>query len=69
MSASVGCHPLLVAELVARGLDSFAQNSVDIPRIVRRVQLPAFECDNHTPYAWPRSSRVDAGSLMFRAIS
>jgi hypothetical protein len=64
-----GCGPLLVAELVARGLDSFQRDSVDIPRIVRRVQLPAFEYDIHTPYAWPRSSSVDAGSLMFRAIS
>ncbi len=64
-----GCGPLLVAELVARELDSFVRNSVDIPRIVRRVQLPAFEYDIHAPYAWPRSSSVDAGSLMFRAIS
>jgi hypothetical protein len=64
-----GCGPLLVAELVARGLDGFVQNSVNVPRIVRRVQLPAFEYDIHAPYAWPRSSSVDAGSLMFRAIS
>jgi hypothetical protein len=63
-----GCEPLLVAELVARGLDGFVQNSVNVPRIVRRVQLPAFEYDIHAPYAWPRSSSVDAGSLMFRAI-
>jgi hypothetical protein len=60
-----GCGPLLVAELVARELDSFARELVDIPRIVRRVQLPAFEYDIHAPYAWPRSSSV---SLMFRAI-
>ena len=64
-----GCGPLLVAELVARELDSFVRELVDIPRIVRRVQLPAFEYDIHAPYAWPRSSSVDAGSLMFRAIS
>jgi hypothetical protein len=64
-----GCVPLLVAELVARGLDGFVQNSVDVPRIVRRVQLPAFEYDIHAPYAWPPSSSVDAGSLVFRAIS
>ena len=64
-----GCGPLLVAELVARGLDGFVQNSVNVPRIVRRVQLPAFQYDIHAPYAWPRSSSVDAGSLMFRAIS
>src|SRR6266545_4080226 len=63
-----GCGPLLVAELVARGLDGFVQNSVNVPRIVRRVQLPAFEYDIHAPYAWPRSSSGDAGSLMFRAI-
>jgi hypothetical protein len=38
-----GCGPLLVAELVARELDGFARELVDIPLIVRRVQLPAFE--------------------------
>jgi hypothetical protein len=64
-----GCAPLLVAELVARGLDGFVQNSVNVPRIVRRVQLPAFQYDVHAQYAWPRSSSVDAGSLVFRAIS
>jgi hypothetical protein len=64
-----GCRPLLVAELAVRGLDSFVRDSVEIPRIVRRVQLPAFEYDIHAPYAWPRSSSVDAGSLVFRAIS
>ena len=64
-----GCGPLLVAELVARKLDCFARDSVDIPRIARRVQLPAFEYDAHHPYAWPRSSSVDAGNLIFRAIS
>ena len=62
-----GCEPLLVADLVARGLDSFVQNLVDISRIVHRVRLPAFEYDIHAPYAWPRSSSVNAGSLMFRA--
>jgi hypothetical protein len=35
-----GCVPLLVAELVARQLDGFVQDSVNIPRIVGRVQLP-----------------------------
>ena len=64
-----GRGPLLVAELVARKLDCFARDSVDIPRIARRVQLPAFEYDAHHPYVWPRSSSVDAASLMFRAIS
>jgi Rad3-related DNA helicase len=64
-----GCGPLLVAELVARNLDGWVRNSVDIPRIVRRVQLPGFEYDIHAPYVWPRSSSVDAGNLMFRAMS
>jgi hypothetical protein len=64
-----GCGPLLVAELVARGLDGFVQNSIDIPHIVRRVQLPAFQYDIHAPYTWPRSASTNAGSLVFRAIS
>ena len=63
------CGPLLVAELVARQLDGFVRDLVNIPRIVRRVQLPAFQYDIHAPYAWPRSSSTDAGSLVFRAIS
>jgi hypothetical protein len=45
-----GYGPLLVAELVARNLDGWVRNSVDIPRIARRVQLPAFEYDAHYPY-------------------
>jgi hypothetical protein len=49
-------------------LDGFVQGSVNIPRIVRRVQLPAFQYDVHAPYAWPRSSNVQAGNLVFRAI-
>ena len=56
-----GCRPLLVAELVARGLDGFVQNSIDIPHIVRRVQLPAFQYDIHAPYTWPRSASTNAG--------
>ena len=65
-----GCGPLLVAELlVARGLDGFVQDSIDIPHIVHRVQLPAFQYDIHAPYTWPRSASTDAGSLMFRAIN
>jgi hypothetical protein len=55
--------------LVARGLDGFVQDSANIPRIVRRVQLPAFQYDVHAPYAWPRSVSIDAGSLMFSAMS
>ena len=54
---------------VARGLDGFVQDSIDIPHIVHRVQLPAFQYDIHAPYTWPRSASTDAGSLMFRAIS
>jgi hypothetical protein len=38
--------------VLARELDGFVQNSVNIPRIVQRVQLPAFEYDIHAPYAW-----------------
>ena len=65
-----GCGALLVAELVARELvDGFVQDSIDIPHIVHRVQLPAFQYDIHAPYTWPRSASTDAGSLVFRAIS
>jgi hypothetical protein len=63
------CRPLLVAEQVARGLDGFVQSPVNVPRIVRRVQLPTFQYDIHAPYAWPRSLSVDTVNLMFRSIS
>jgi hypothetical protein len=58
----------VVAEQPRSQYVEFWNNILDIPRIVGRVQLPAFEYDIHAPYAWPRSSSVDAGSLMFRAI-
>jgi hypothetical protein len=51
--------PAWPLRLVARGLHGFVQNSIDIPHIVRRVQLPAFQYDIHAPYAWPRSSSVE----------
>ena len=46
---------LLVAELVARGLGGYVQNSVEVPSVVRSVRLPAFHRTVHEPYAWPRS--------------
>ena len=64
-----GCVPLLVAGLRGARVGWLRPDSVNIPRIVRRVQLPAFQYDIHAPYAWPRSSSVEGGSLVFRAIS
>ena len=49
-----GAQRLLVAELVARGLLGFVQNSFDTPRIVRDVRLPAFQRCLHEPYTWLR---------------
>lgn len=46
--------PLVVAELVARGLPCFFENWVQVPSIVRSVRLPAFERTPQEPYAWPR---------------
>ena len=46
--------PLVVAELVARGLPCFAENWVEVPSIVRSVRLPTFERTPQEPYAWPR---------------
>jgi hypothetical protein len=50
-----GMGPLLVAELVARGLRGFVENSVDTPRITQQLRLPAFERCPHERFAWPRS--------------
>ena len=48
-----GAERLLVAELVARGLRGFVDNSADVARITRQLRLPAFQFDRHDPYAWP----------------
>ena len=53
-SLPLGAEHLLVAELVARDLKGFASNSGDVPRITRSLCLPAFQFDQHDPYAWPR---------------
>jgi hypothetical protein len=50
-----GAERLLVAELVARGLMGFVNNSVQAIRITQELRLPAFRFDQHDPYAWPRS--------------
>jgi hypothetical protein len=45
--------PLVVAELIARGLPSFCENWVQVPSIVQSVRLPTFERTPLEPYAWP----------------
>ena len=50
-----GAERLLVAELVARELKGFVQNSIQTPRITEELRIPAFRFDRHDPYAWPRS--------------
>ena len=50
-----GAKRLLVAELVARGLEGFMHNSIAIPSLMEELCLPAFECSAHDRYAWPRS--------------
>jgi hypothetical protein len=50
---------LLVAELVARGLMGFVENSVEAVRIIRDLRLPAFRFDQHDPSrsaAWKASA-------------
>jgi hypothetical protein len=50
-----GAERLLVAELVARGLEGFVKNSIQTPRIIEELRLPVFEYSPHDRYAWPRS--------------
>jgi hypothetical protein len=57
-----GAERLLVAELVARGLLGFVENSVEAVRITRDLRLPAFRFDQHDPYAWPRSAAWKASA-------
>jgi hypothetical protein len=44
-SLPLGAERLLVAELVARDLRGFVENSVDVARITRQLRLPAFQFD------------------------
>jgi hypothetical protein len=44
---------LLVAELVARDLPGWVENSVHAARITTELRLPAFGFDAHRPYVWP----------------
>lgn len=45
---------LLVAELIARGLEGFMINRSPVPSIVSEVRLPAFEYSLHHAYIWTR---------------
>jgi hypothetical protein len=49
-----GAERLLIAELIARGLKEWVENSVEAVRITRDLRLPAFRFDRNDPYAWPR---------------
>jgi hypothetical protein len=51
-----GAPCLLAAELVARGLPGWVENSVNATRITTMLRLPAFEFDAHHPYEWPQST-------------
>jgi len=50
-----GAERLLVAELVARGLRGFVENSVDVMLITKQLRFPAFKFSQFEPFAWPRS--------------
>lgn len=45
---------LVGAEQIARQLDGFSDGIADVPRITKRLKLPAFSCDRNAPYSWPR---------------
>jgi hypothetical protein len=47
---AAGAERLLVAELVARGMEGFVKNSMQTPRITEELRLPAFEHSAHQPY-------------------
>ena len=49
----VALIPLRSVELLARGFDAWVKNSVDTPRLTKRLHLPAFEHDVHRPLLWP----------------
>ena len=51
-----GAERLLVAELVARGLRGFVENSAEVTLITKQLRLPAFRYCQFEPFAWPRST-------------
>jgi hypothetical protein len=48
-----GVGPLRSVELVARGHEGWVKNSVEAPRLTKRLRLPAFEHDVHRSFLWP----------------
>ena len=48
-----GTDVLRSVELVARGFDGWVKNSVDAPRLTKRLRLPTFERDVDHPFLWP----------------
>jgi hypothetical protein len=46
--------PILVAELVARGLGKFVKKGVEAPSIVKAARLRAFKFNSHAAFACPR---------------
>jgi hypothetical protein len=54
-SLPLGADRLLVAELVARDLRGFVENSVEVARITRQLRLPAFEFSRFAPFTWPKT--------------
>jgi hypothetical protein len=46
---------LLAAELVARGLNSFVKNGIQIERMTEQLCLPVFAYSALRPLAWPQS--------------
>jgi hypothetical protein len=64
---SSDARPLLVAELVARGLEGFVQDGLSTPSITRQLRLLAFKRCPSAPYAWPRSE-TERPNAMISAI-
>jgi hypothetical protein len=57
MDLPAAAEPLLGAELTARKLAGFVQNSVEALPITRELRLPAWKHTVHKPYAWPPQAR------------
>ena len=65
----LGCPPLLLAELVARGPEGFARAyGTDIPRFGQAVRLPAFD-GRGVIWPPPSVSDLDPANLLFHCIA
>jgi hypothetical protein len=55
---------VLEAELIARGMEGFANGGIVAPSIVEQLRLPRWDFNIYQPYAWPIDERLRHASVI-----